>query len=184
MFRTLGLLAISMTACALLLSWLERSRPATPIQSKVDQLALEARQALLHAPPDALRNRRHIEILLNAVTGSAVPLTGTRDTRHHFLVPENGVVGNGNAWRRATPPSSLVIGLTHTGRQNDLPVLQWLSLRALLAALAEHLHVNETDLPLFVHADAAGGAGAAQVLRDLLAQNGFRVSGAPAKIGH
>lgn len=180
MFKTLGWLAWAMTACAALLAWMEPPNPTVAALTDPDFIRQQVSQAVHTEGGVATECWGQVEIAAFGQSSGAVSLAATRGDGHHFLVSEYGLVQAAPSWTRQEcgkrGGSSIVVGLMGIRDARDLPLGQWIGLRALLFELRERVQAVEASP---VRIDPVLGANSpriAQALRELLGHEGLVVS--------
>ena len=184
MFITLGALVLAMTACAVLLAWIE---PRTPVTSALTDRAyiMEcASEAVDQALDRSLPPPRDIRIVnAGPFAEGAAPLAATRPTSPgspHFVVSKDGVVHAASRWRASGPDTAinapLVIALSGGIDGENLPANQWHGLRALLLTLRTRLEAEIGESAVLTGPILnLPTSRAAQTLRELLGLEGFTV---------
>ena len=102
MFKALGCLALTMTACAALLTWIAPPDPLQKALSDQNYARILAIQAVRIEPAATPATWRAIEIVPPSPVDPRRPtaLTATVGGENHFIVSAKGVVQSRIAWRR------------------------------------------------------------------------------------
>ncbi|MCP4592405.1 MAG: hypothetical protein GY842_16860 [bacterium] len=164
MFKTLGLLAVSMTGTTVLLARLEPAASAGVPYAFVESARQVVRAAVTGTPHAPYVSWHGVEIVsgLEVAPGvegqlAAVPQTGT----YHFWVGDFGDVSVTRAWSEQRPASGnggIRIALEAGRSQAGIAPRQWAALRLLLEELrglladAEPIDAVAWDLRLSDHA--------------------------------
>lgn len=184
MFITLGALALAMTACAILLAWIE---PRTPVASAPTDPAYildRASEAVDQVLDRSIPPPRDIRIVTAGPFGEGpAPLAATRHPSPgspHFIVSEDGMVYVASRWRgqgpKAPGDTPIVIALSGGIGAEVLPPAQWSGLRALLLAVRTRLETETGESAMLVRPILnLQSSGTAQTLRELLGIEGFMV---------
>lgn len=185
MFMTLSALAVAMTACALLLAWIEPKAFVSSALTDPQQIDKRASDAVDRALVRAPRPPREVRIVTApSLSDGPTPLTATTHSAGsspHFIVFESGDIHAASPWGqsgRGSPDNlSIIIALSGTNKAESLPPAQWFGLRALLLALRTRLEAatGESRLPITSISDRRSPA-VAQSLRELLGLEGFTLS--------
>ena|GEM_PF-7103711 len=141
MFKTLAILAVSMTATTVLLTHLEPAVLRALPYPLPEQIRDCVRDALASADPIVLRSWTGVEITMEREVARYRPDTltavaGTGD--YHFRITETGAVWPSAVWRdqrSASGGGAVRIVLADRATGPPIPPLQWASLRVLLAEL-------------------------------------------------
>lgn len=180
---TLGCLVLAMTACTALLAWLEplgvRSVGLTGLAFPREQTT----DALDAGGDEASLQRGIIDIVSSSgrVSPAQRVLAATRRDGVDFVVFEDGAIRAGDRWTRRsrgkTPESHISICVAGVANQNDVPVTQWVGLRALLVGLGAR--IENAGGRMSIRIDSSVGAESAlyaSLLRQLLAFDGLAAS--------
>ena len=141
MFKTLAILAVSMTATTVLLTRLEPAASRVLSHRLPEQIRGRVRDAVASADPIAHRSWTSIEIAMEREVAWYHPDTlaavaGGGD--YHFRIIETGAVWPSPAWRdqrSASGGGAVRIVLADRATDAPIPPLQWAALRMLLAEL-------------------------------------------------
>ena len=196
MFKTLGGLAAAMTTWALFLSWMEPPDPTVAAltdpefirrqaAAAVDDWGLtidDRRLEITSATHGQSSIGRDIEIAA-ALPHSprSTPATGIPMDENNFIISQDGLVHPGRARRRLEHPERqyrpIVVGLAGVAESDDLPLAQWVGLRALLVVLRDRMSSGRGGSSVRIKRSLiAESPHIAQVLRELLGFEGFPVS--------
>lgn len=177
---TLGCLVLAMTACTAVLAWLE---PYGGRSTGLTGLAFPRQQATdaLDAGGDTASLQRGIIDIVSSGGGESAArpvLAATRRGDVDFVVFEDGAIRAGERWTRRshgkTPESPISVYVVGVANQNDVPVTQWVGLRALLVRLGAR--IENTGGRTSIRIDSSVGAESARyasLLRQLLAFDGL-----------
>ena len=144
MFKTLISLALTMSVCAALLSWMEPQDPTTATLTDAGFSRDQARRAIAMENNSGLFALDGVEIVVTPdLNSSRAPTVLAAAPRNpfHFVVSKHGLVLAGSSWhelsRKTSAEFTAVVLLGDTKGDGSLPVAQWLGLRALLIELAD-----------------------------------------------
>lgn len=184
MFTTLGCLVLAMTACTVLLAWLEPHGGKSVGLTGLTIPGEQAAHALDAGGDMASLQRGVIDIVSASVGGSPARrvLAAMRPSYVDFVVFEDGAIRSGEQWSRRSRggPSESPISVCVAGvaNQNDVPVTQWVGLRTLLVRLAARIENAGGHMSIRIHSSvSADSALYASLLRQLLAFDGLAASG-------
>lgn len=176
MFKTLACLSIAMAGSAALLGWMEPpangtlADPDLPRQLAAQAVAVDRDIAVaqwnvveIASPPDRDAGGRNL---------SARPQAG------HFVVSTDGTMRSCVAWksqqRPSQKPATIVVTVEGASTHTQMPIAQWISLRALLAELFDRAGRGEYGLEVRLDAALVNDApGWTQSLRSRLAEDGY-----------
>jgi len=181
MFKTLGVLAGTMTACAMFLAWIAPPDADVTILTRPEPVRDGAAAAVDTLEDATLAPWRSVDI--TSASGSPMPgvaaLSATRSGSFHFRVSRYGHVHAESPWRRQVrlgPRHRVVIGLSGIEQGEPLPLAQWVGLRTLLATLENRLlPPNERIAVTIESLIAQESPQLAQDLRDLVGQDGYAI---------
>jgi hypothetical protein len=180
MFKTLIALAAAMTVCAAFLSWIEPPDPSQNVLTDPGFATEQVERALAQgAGVDSFEWARIAIVPSDPVVGKNAPaLAAKASPTCDFVVLENGIVAPANRpsgqSRSTSRSSTVVVGLAGVRQQADLPMAQWIGLRALVSALLERRPSSATTVRVDVETDAhAWPAESADTVTRLLAREGL-----------
>lgn len=156
MFKTLGFLAVAMTAASALLGWIDPSvEPPEP--ELTAQQVLSRATALVENNVD-IRSGQWLDI--DILSGPPVQysgrlLTASADTdQAHFYVDEMGHLFRGVMWKYQEAsneePDSIRIRVSSLGEYQPMSAAQWTGLRALISSLNKSLSGTDSSVPVYL----------------------------------
>jgi len=180
MFKTLGLLAGTMTLCASFLAWISPPDAEMTVLTRPESARDGAAAAVDALEGVALASWGSVNIASTSDTTAGFPaLSATRGGSYHFRVSRYGHVHAESPWRRQTPigpQHRVVVGLSGVEPGQPLPLAQWVGLRALLATLENRLLPPDQRIAVMIGSPIAQESPQlAQDLRDLVGQDGYAV---------
>jgi len=151
MLRTLGVLVVSMTGTAALLSWIDPSPAATGPTVSIEELVDAARTAVTERTRPIRGRWAGVQLQAQpASTGAERLLTAQAAIEDvHFTVDENGRCISSELWHRQgfAPDGQpdIRVRIVQTANGEPMSTVQWIGVRALMGALDSVLG-NENDL--------------------------------------
>lgn len=157
MFTTLVCLAVAMTACAILLAWIEPPSPAQTVLTDPGFPRTQAAEAIAIDPDAAPASWREIELFITP--RRAATLAAKSTSAYHFSISQDGLVRATPAWRGQRSiggrAGQLRVGVTGPVDGAGIPLTQWIGLRALIRLLSHELASTGATLPIRVGSSPA-----------------------------
>ncbi len=182
MFRALACLVFAMTACGALLTWMAPPDPATVTLEDPAYPLRQAEQAVSLNDDVAVLDWREIELVVppDAPTPGATVLFAPGAPDCHFVVSQAGVIHAARAWKRQVSlrgsSAPVVVVLSPAADVGDMPIAQWIGLRALLCELLDRTTIARHAGPhIRVARTANSSSRRAMALRQWLRHEGLPV---------